>query len=75
MLRIQNAGALAGYSGEDHNVSEDGVQAIIGRSYRSVREALHEVARHCSGPRGGAYPYVWAELTGADGVTRRFSSV
>ena len=74
MITIQNAGALAGYSGTDHLIDESEIKDVIGVQYRCVGDALRAVEKRCFN-RGRHHPYVWADIRMANGDVHHHTSV
>lgn len=73
MITVQDAGALAGYSGEDHMIEAGKIKDIIGRDFPSVGAALKAADSRCK-IRGRPHPYTWVEVRMADGTTRTHKS-
>lgn len=66
MIKIQNCGYKAGYSGNDHLLNDSPLKQEIGSSFRSVRDIerkLNAIARNTI-DRRCATPPIWVEIDG-----------
>jgi len=79
MITVINAGALQGYSGNDHLI-EDETADIIGRKFRSVKQALDaadrlvHIASHGNRKRQ-SHPYTWVKCMMDNGTIVEKKSV
>lgn len=75
MITIISAGIKYGYSGEDHYITGSECNSVIGREYRSVRDALAAASRAASDEGEGAVRTspVEIEVRFAHGEQRWFS--
>lgn len=73
MITIKHAFHRHGYSGNDHCLNDEELEPIIGRKYRSVRDARLAAERLSTGTSGRADVPICLEVLFADGTTRRFS--
>lgn len=80
MIKVIDAGALQGYSGTDHLIDDSEIKDIIGREYRSVKQALDAADKRCfivshgSNPRRN-HPYTWVKVMMANGEIIERNSV
>ena len=66
MIKIQNCGYKAGYSGNDHLLNDWPLKQEIGSSFKSVREIarrLNAIARNTIDRRCAMTP-IWVEVDG-----------
>jgi len=74
MITIVDAGIAHGYSSDDHLITGREASGVIGRQFRSVREALTaariEAGENCD--RGLSVDTVEVEVRFANGETRWF---
>jgi hypothetical protein len=66
MIKIQDCGYKAGYSGNDHLLDDSALKQEIGRNFKSVREierTLNKIAAKTLHWRC-ATPPIWVEIDG-----------
>lgn len=79
MITVINAGSLSGYSQTDHLIEDSAIREIIGKEFRSVKQALKAADDRCFLEkflgRRIRHPYTWIEVRFANGEVREFKSV